>query len=59
MTNTTKKKSEKHSVILIDEENRAIPDSRIRCESLDHAYAVAYQLLASGKRLAIIKDEDE
>ena len=51
---TSQKKSEGHCVVVLDEEWRELPDSRIECESLEHAYAVAHQMLASGKRIAIV-----
>lgn len=54
---TTPKKS-KYCVVVLDEEFRELPDNRIECESLDHAYAVAHQMLASGKRIAIVNADD-
>lgn len=50
---TTQKRS-KYCVVVLDEEFRELPDNRIECESLEHAYAVAHQMLASGKRIAIV-----
>lgn len=54
---TTPKKS-KYCVVVLDEEFRELPDNRIECESLEHAYAVAHQMLASGKRIAIVNVDD-
>ena len=51
---TTQKRSKGYCIVVVDEEWREIPDNRIECESLEHAYAVAHQMLASGKRIAIV-----
>lgn len=54
---TTQKRSRGYSVIVVDDEGREIPDNRIDCESLEHAYAVAHQMLASGKVALIVNLE--
>lgn len=55
---TTQKRSKGYSVIVLDDEGREIPDNSIDCESLEHAYAVVHQMLASGKIAIIVNAKD-
>jgi hypothetical protein len=51
------KTNRKHIVVRLDTKDKPIESSEIECESLEHAQAIALQLLSTGARILILNPD--